>query len=259
MTAHSTFVIAEAGSCHDGHLDKALELVHIAKSVGANAVKFQWVSSVDRIVERRRAPEYKDAYQLIAFPFEWHLILSQACEREGIEYMCTTYLPEDIPLVEPFVKRFKIASFEARDEEFIEAHLEYNKRLIISTGMGLAVPSYIDRYVRTDYLHCVSAYPCPVTELNLSVMRDGYYDGLSDHTVHPLTGALAVAAGARIIEFHLRLRNTSYKNADFEVARDPDMAYRYLTNIRLAEKVMGEGEKRVMDVEKPMLRYRVKA
>ena len=48
------FVIAEAGSCHEGSLDKAIELIAVAHSAGANAVKYQYWSRPDRMRARRR-------------------------------------------------------------------------------------------------------------------------------------------------------------------------------------------------------------
>ena len=38
-----SLIIAEIGTSHQGSIDKAIELVDLAVSAGANAVKFQWV------------------------------------------------------------------------------------------------------------------------------------------------------------------------------------------------------------------------
>ena len=38
---NKTFIIAEAGVNHNGSLNKALELIDVAASAGANAIKFQ--------------------------------------------------------------------------------------------------------------------------------------------------------------------------------------------------------------------------
>jgi len=46
-------VIAEAASCHDGSLDKALRLIQVAKEVGATVCKFQFWSSADRLADLR--------------------------------------------------------------------------------------------------------------------------------------------------------------------------------------------------------------
>ena len=268
-----TFVIAEAAACHDGDLDKAYRLITLASESGADAVKVQWLSSPQRLAERRRAPEYLDAYRLLAFPREWFPLLKARCEARKIELLCTCYLPEDIAVIAPYVTRFKVASFEATDAHFVALHAEWpDKPLIISAGMGAdfsaSVAAYMSGYRRQargpiTILHCVSAYPCPEDQANLAVLRaDIFRDhlqagGLSDHTRHPWTGALAVAAGAKVIEFHVRLMDTDPANADYAVARPPEEALEYVRNIRFAETAMGDGVRRVMPSEESMLRYRV--
>lgn len=270
----STFVIMEAAGCHDGLLVRAMKLVDVASQVGADAVKFQWLSSPDRLAERRRAPDYLDAYRTLAFPREWFPLLEQACSERKIELMCTAYLPEDIHVVAPWVKRFKVSSFEAADRHFVVLHAEFRKPVFLSTGMlswkafDALARAYDVHYSRESimsvqptlsYLHCVSAYPCPVEHANLIALRRwdrGRLSGMSDHTRHPWTGALAVAAGARIVEFHARLDETDRGNADWEVSRTPAEAAEYVRNIRLAELMLGDGTKEP-SVEAPMAQYRI--
>lgn len=256
-----TFLIAEAAATHDGDLTKARQLVVQAKDIGADAVKFQFCSNPQRLAQRRNASEYLPSYQLLNFPLGWHHQLSRMAWDLGLEYMCTVYLPEDIPIVALYVSRFKVASFEAGDAEFVGAHRGYKKLIIVSKGMGGAgwgLETELDLVFQDiAYLYCVSAYPTPIEQINLGRIKD-FYDGLSDHTTHPLTGALAVAAGASIIEFHMRLFDTSPDNADYLVSRDPTQAKLYVENIRLAEVLMGDGESKVQECEKPMLRYRVR-
>ena len=281
-----TFVIAEAAGCHDGDLGKALRLVDLARAIRADAVKFQWVSQAVRLCERRHAPEYLDAYRLLQFPHEWFSALVARCsarapsscctdligtEEPSVEFMCTVFLPEDVPVIAPYVTRFKVSSFEAQDGEFIRAHLPYGKPIIGSLGAAdIQTQSGRLGYALTRpgdaILHCVAAYPVPWDEINLLAIREikNYswtsaqpLGGLSDHTTHPWTGALAVAAGADIIEFHLRLWDTWEGNADYQVSRNPGEALDYVANIRLAEAMLGDGVKRVQPCEEPMLRYRV--
>lgn len=253
-----TFVIAEAASTHDGDYDQALRLIDLASIIGADAVKFQWVSKAERLCERRRAPEYLDAYRLIEFPHDWLKGLAGYCQVRGIEFMCTVYLPEDIGVVAPYVSRFKVASFESQDEAFVGRMAEYPKHgLILSLGMNGRPVLWSGPGVK--YLHCVSAYPTPLAEINLGVLRAWPYSGLSDHTKHPWTGGLAVAAGAQIMEFHMRLHETNPCNADYQVSRDPDEAREYVANIRTAELMLGSGAKQVQPSEEPMLKYRVLA
>ena len=134
---------------------------------------------------------------------------------------------------------------------------------LLAYWRGLADHGDVGRQVTV--LACVSVYPCPDAEANLAVLRPSVnefpgqppYQGYSDHTLHPWTGALAVAAGARVVEFHVRLDDTDPANADFAVARDPLKAAEYVRNIRQAEALLGDGVRGARACEAPMLRYRV--
>ena len=273
---NKTFVIAEAAATHDGDFVKATALIARAVRIGADAIKFQWCSSPARLCERRHVPEYLGAYRLLAFPHAWFGDLAETCERVGIEFMCTVYLPEDIAVVAPHVKRFKVSSFEATDTYFVALHGEWpDIALIVSAGMSANVEPSLNGYYNivathgigirnpVAVLHCVSAYPCPAEQIGLAAIRHESWGGprltgLSDHTRHPWTGALAVAAGAKIVEFHIRLDDTDPSNSDYAVARSPEEARVYVENIRTAEAMLGDGLRGIQPCEEPMLRYRVR-
>ena len=256
-----TFVISEAGSCHDGSILRACDLIFAAQKAGADACKFQYWSSAERLAERRNATDYLEVYRKYGFAWPWLNSLKLLCDERGIEFMCTVYLTEDIPVIAPYVKRFKVASFEAGDHEFIKAHWPYKKPIIVSTGMMRGSDTIT--VGGCHYLHCVSAYPTPLDQANLGVLHDewdgcGWYEGYSDHTHDVLTGALAVAAGARILEVHFRLDDTDPANPDYATALSPGQLKDYISLVRKAELMMGDGIKRPQPAEEAMMRYRVK-
>jgi sialic acid synthase SpsE len=268
-------VIAEIGACHDGSLLRACALVHAAKEAGADIVKAQFWSDYSRLADRRRVPPaYREIYRRYQMPRHWLEILKAGADLEGIEFACSTYLPEDVAVVAPLVQRFKVASFEAADAELLGAHLPYlaeGREVFISTGMNTFPHPSVEQLIpydcrhRVRYLHCVSAYPAPVEALNLAVLSwNDYHDcpvyaGFSDHSRHPLVGALAVAAGATVIEAHLRVETTDPQNPDYATAFSPAEFAAYVRNIRFAEQAMGDGEKKLQPCELEMARYRVGA
>jgi N,N'-diacetyllegionaminate synthase len=253
-----TFIIAEAGSCHDGSLEKALRLVGIAAARLADAVKFQFWSSAEALAERRHAPEYVETYERYQLPAEWLPELKARADALGIEFMCTTYLPGDIATVAPFVRRFKVASFELGDGAFLAAHERFGKPVIASTGMASDDEAYYRPAVpRFDVLHCVSAYPAPIEDLNLSLLTGPPFTGFSDHSRHLLAGAIAVACGARILEVHFRASDTDPDNPDFLTAFSAFELHEYIQNVRDAERMLGDRRKRLMPSEVAMARYRV--
>lgn len=284
----TTYLIAEAASTHDGSLSKALRLIRESAAAGANAVKFQWWSDADHLADRRRVPDhYREIYHHYQVPFRWVETLRAECELAHVDFLCTTYLPEDVPIIAPYVKALKIASFEAGDRAFLDANRATGKPLIVSVGMMGHDPLWqllLSLRDQDTILHCVSAYPCALEMANLSVIqtirahRDHdehvlharFRAGLSDHTAHWLTGALAVAAGAEVIETHVRLHDTDLQNPDFapallvwqdEYGQIGWKTYNnYVEMVRHAERVMGDGRKidgSQNEVEKEMARYRV--
>lgn len=255
-----TLIIAEPGSTAEGQLENYYRLIDAAADFGADIFKNQWVSNPDRLCQRRNAHAYKWTYSKLKYPQSWHSILARRCEQSGLEYACTVYLPEDVPIINQYVQMFKIAGFEAHDSEFVTLHEQFGKPIILSLSMGNSNPASIN--AATYILHCVQAYPAILEEMNLSRIsalkqQTGKHVGLSDHSHHLLTGAIAVAAGAEMVEFHYRLQKTHTSNADYDFSFEPQDAKSYIDNIHIVEKMMGHGKAQAMPCESEMLPYRV--
>jgi N,N'-diacetyllegionaminate synthase len=253
-------VIAECGSCHDGSLDKAYELVLQAKACGADVVKFQWWSSHERMARRRHAQDYSDVYRRYGLPFAWVEKLKARADAVGIEFMCSTYLPEDVDEVAPLVKRLKVASFEANSLTHLVAHISHvraGKHVLVSCGLRADRHFIYEWLIRPGVnaagsghvalLHCVSSYPAPVDQLGLDLVGDTLvvhsngpyttFKGYSDHAGPDVlwTGAFAAARGAQYVERHMRLADTDPQNPDAPHAMAPHAFADYVHNVRFAE------------------------
>lgn len=259
-----TCVVAEAGSCHDGSLEQAVQLIVAAKTAGASACKFQWWSSAAKLAERRRSGQhYQDIYARYQVPETWLAILRRECDRAGLMFMATAYLAADIAIVAPHVGHMKISSYEAADLDFIRAHYPYcegqpDRWLIVSTGLQdqrvvstmkseqLAIGIHGTRarrhMVALKLLHCVSAYPAPPESLGMRQIRALGFDGFSDHAAAGwiASGAVAVALGAKILEVHVRLHSTDPKNPDAPHALVPEQLAEYIRHVRTAETAIGD-------------------
>lgn len=280
-----TFLIAEIASAHDNDLVNAVRLVRAAAEAGCDAVKFQFWSSADRLADRRQVPAYyREIYHHYQMPRNWLELLKAEADAAGVGFMVTTYLPEDVRIVAPLVSLFKVASFEAMDRAFWDENRRWamlrKTGIVVSAGMTSEdeLWNLTERLGPRDMiLHCVSAYPCPLEAANLGLIttlgeyrnlcgRPGWRVGYSDHTAHPLTGALAVAAGAEVVETHVRLLETERDNPDWAPALvvhnafyEYDKSYeRYVTLVRHAETVLGTGTKTVNSAEQAMTPYRVR-
>lgn len=208
-----TFIIAEAACTWlHGGLEAAYRSIKAAKECGADAWKTQWTSDPLEMGKRRGMDGEK--YSRLAWDPSWHELLAARCKEYGIEYLCTVFIPKDIPLIAPYVSRFKVSAFEGKDQDFILAHMGIGKPLIVSVNDWATPPSLrpMDKL-----LHCVSNYPTALEDLSLryGLQEDHCADGLSDHTTSTLTGAVAVGAGARILEKHVRLSDTPSDDPDY--------------------------------------------
>lgn len=261
-----TLVIAEPGCTHEGEWADLLNLLYTAKECGADCFKPQWTSDPALMCERRhigvdhpKRSYYERAYRWNSFPVDWHKDFSELAHKFGMQYACSVYLPQDVATVAPFVDYLKIASFENRDAAMIAAlhALSDHGRILVSTGMDDDLDGLTNdwRGLGADFLHCVSAYPAPLDAMHVSVVRE--LDGLSDHSRHLLTGALAVAHGAGFIETHFRLDSCDSHNPDYAVAFTPKEFTQYVQNIRDAEIMLGSGVKQIQECERAMVPYRV--
>lgn len=256
----NVYIIAEAACTWEGNHKRFVDLMADAKLAGCDAIKAQWTSDPVRMALRRRVPA--STYQALHWPADLHAEFALAAKGLGLDYLCSVFLEEDLPIVAPHVARFKIASLEASDRAFIRAHKRYLKPLLISTGAmteqeisQLFYDAACAHIPACQILLCTAAYPCPPEQVHLAAMSR--YAGLSDHTGDVNTGGFAVAAGAEVLEVHVRDLHTRLDNADFRHSLPPDDLERYVYRARLAARMRGEPFKRVTPSEEALRLHRV--
>lgn len=240
------FVIGElACTWLHGGLEAAYRGIKAIKEAGGDAAKFQWCSDPEAMAMRRGVA--RDKYTRLGWSGDVLPRLREECERVGIEFMCTVFIPQDIPTIAKYVSRFKVAASEGADAEFIRAHHGYGKRVIRSASDASVVKnasdglSWIWRYGEWEELRtlwCVSEYPTPLERIGIADMRSLLCAGLSDHTTSVLTGAVAVGAGARILEHHFRLDDTPESDPDYPHSFEPARMKIYIDNVREAERML---------------------
>jgi N-acetylneuraminate synthase len=211
--------IAEASSNHGRDLSRALSFVDAAADSGCDAVKFQLFR-----IDRMFAPEILNRSARHRARREWELPrehlapLAERCLKRGIQFSCTPFYLEAVEELRPFAAFYKIASYELLVSDLLKACAYTGKPIVLSTGM--ATMDEIKQAAQTlksagardiTLLHCVSAYPTPPEEANLSAIESireatGCPTGWSDHTRRPAVIERAVHRwGARAVEFHLDL------------------------------------------------------
>lgn len=259
-----TFIVAEMSANHGGNKSVAIETIKAAKRAGADAIKLQTYTA-DTITLDCDKPDFVinensiwdgrkfyELYQKAYTPWEWHEELFKVAHDEGLVCFSSPFDKTAIDFLESLnAPMYKIASFEITDIPLIEYAASKMKPMIIATGIAeiediqLAVDA-CRRVGNNDItlLKCTSAYPAPVEEANVIMIRDlaerfGVKAGLSDHTIGAMVPVLAAANGAVMIEKHFIL-NKDVESEDSTFSMDEAEFRDMVQKVRLAEAAMGK-------------------
>ncbi len=265
------FVVAEAGSNHNGSLAQALRLVDVASQAGVDAVKFQ-LFRADRLYPRTAGRsaylrQDRSIYDIIAemeMPYDWVPKLAAYARQKGVLFLASVFDEGSLERLLPHVPAFKVASYEMTHLPLVRAIARCGKPMIIATGaasleeVGETVEAVREAGNQELILmQCTASYPAPPESLNvraLVTLREafGVPTGLSDHSRDPLTGPLAaVALGAHMLEKHFTLSN-ALPGPDHSFAVEPEELGQMIRKVRELESALGSGEKTVHPVEEEL-------
>lgn len=257
-------IVAEMSANHHGDKQLAIETIKAAKRAGADAIKIQTYTA-DTITLDCDMPDFiiregsiwdgrtfHELYEKAYTPWEWHEELFKVAHDEGLMCFSSPFDKTAVDLLESLdAPMYKIASFEITDIPLIEYAASKMKPMIMATGIStiedieLAVNAC--RKVGNNditLLKCTSAYPAPVEEANVIMIRDlaerfGVKAGLSDHTIGAMVPVLAIANGAVMIEKHFIL-NKDVESEDSSFSMDENEFGEMVKQVRLAEAAMGK-------------------
>ncbi len=262
------YVIAELGVNHDGSAKRGIELVRAARRAGADAVKLQWFETGRLLSRAARLAAYQ-ARGGATDPFAMlrGLELGSAAMRDiaesarsaGLHAIVTVF---SVDLVQEAAglafDAFKTASPDVVNRPLLDALAAAGRPLLVSTGAATAAEILAASAWLGDHpyllMQCVSAYPTPddcaalagraaISRLNPRAL------GYSDHTTSEDTGALAVAAGAVVLEKHLTF-DRGAAGPDHACSLDPDGFARYVHLAHRAWRMLGEASKTVQPIER---------
>ncbi len=265
------YVIAEACDNHFGNLKKAYKMIELAKSSGADAIKFQHHIPDEEMLKKVPKSSNFDIslYEFLkkyALKINDHIKLFKYCKKVGIEYLCTPFSYKAALELEKFIKldAYKIGSGELTDIPFISEVAKFRKTMIVSTGMSnLNEINYTLKFLKKSkkiiLMNCLSEYPPDYKDLNLGVIKilkkkyPKCIIGHSDHTGEIYSSFAAYTIGARVIEKHVTL-NKKYKGPDQEVSIDFSDLKTLIEGLRLLENSFGS-IKKVQNKEKQIRRW----
>lgn len=255
-------------------LEAAKMYIEKAAEAGINCAKFQ--SYKAGTIVSKNSPAYWDLtkeptrtqYELFqkhdSFGENEYRELCDYTHQKGMDFTSTPFDYASADYLYDMVDFYKISSSDISNLPFIEWVGKKGKPVYLSAGA--AYLSEVDEALRVlrnsgcgeiVLLHCVLSYPTIPDDANLEVIRTlktVYPElrvGFSDHVAPDetmMTLATAFLMGAEVIEKHFTLDKTLQGNDHYH-AGDPEDFRRAIHNFEWIRRIVGSGEKKVLECE----------
>ena len=272
------YTIAEAGSNHDGNVEKAFKLIDAAKEANADSIKFQTYKA--STLTTKNAPKYWDdgisgesQYDVfkkldLLSNDDWKQIFEYAKKRK-LTCFSTPFDEESVDLLYSIgVPAFKIASADITHIPLIKYVAQRGLPIFLSTGMASMVE--ITEAVSTIedtgnqnivLMHCITSYPTKPEDANLEMIKTlaekfpSCLIGYSDHTLGTLIAAFSILYGVKVIEKHFTFDTNLRESRDHRLSLDVASFKEMVSNIRWAEISRGMPERALLETEKDSMKY----
>ena len=269
---HPTYFIADIAANHDGSLDRAKKLIELAKSAGADAVKFQH-HNVDKYVsnegflalgskmshQKSWGKSIFEVYKDAEVPIAWSDSLVSHCQDLEIEFFTTPYDLDIVDELDYFVPAYKIGSGDLAWDDMLIKVASKQKPVLFATGASTLEevihahnilfeinPHILLMQCNTNYTGSRENFKY----INLNVLKTyrtlfpSTVLGLSDHTPGHETVLGAIALGASAIEKHFTDDNAR-KGPDHPFSMNPIAWRQMVDSSRLLENALGSTLKKV--------------
>lgn len=268
------YFIAEIGINHNKDMQIIKRLIDATFACGWDCVKFQKKTPKLCVPENQKdimkeTPwgkmtylEYKHIMELNKDDYNF---IDSYCKEKPIDWTTSVWDLPSLKFISSYnVPFIKIPSAKLTDYELLTVAAQTGKKIILSIGMStwneIDVAVQILKIHAKDYalLHCNSAYPAPLGDLNLSLIpqlkkRYGCKIGYSGHEYNIEPTIVAVALGAEIIERHITLDHEMWgtdQAASLEIEA-MDVLRKRVKSICLA---LGDGIKKLTEKELEILK-----
>ena len=267
-------ITAELTTNHFGDRHRLERMVRSAKAAGADFVKVQKRNvetfySQEQLASKYVSPfgdtfrDYRLALELGVEDFNF---LDKLCKELDIKWFASILDEKSFHFMMQFSPdMIKLPSTISEHKDYLKYVADkYKGSIVLSTGMTDKVFEewVLETFINCDKLYlmqCNSAYPTPLHDCNIAVVRhyselakenSRIVPGYSSHDFGWFASALAVGAGAKIIEKHVKLGNTEWAHFD-AVAIDLTTSdfHEFVSKIRDAEMIMGSGKKKINESE----------
>jgi len=272
-------IIAEISANHCGRKDLFLKHIKKAAESGADMVKIQTYEPKDMTLNSNKkilrikkgiwkGQNFWNLYKKACTPFSWHEDAFSLAKKLNITLFSTPFSERAVDFLEKFnVPIYKIASFEITDYLLIEKIASTKKPVIISTGLANlreiknAINIIKKHHNKIIILHCVSGYPTPENEINISSILylknklKTSLIGLSDHTNSINSALAAVSYKVVAIEKHFKLSN-KIKSEDSKFSITPQDLKKLKELSKKYYNYIGDPGKPITNSEKNSIQFR---
>jgi N-acetylneuraminate synthase len=267
-----TIVVAELTNNHIGDSNRLRKMIKLAKKAGADMVKIQKRDVNTFYTQQELDTEYispfghklKDYRNGVELDDALMQVLIDECRENEIVWFSSVL---DYPSLQ-FLEKYnppliKLPSTISNHRNFLKiAGEEFKGDLVISTGF---TDKEYEKFVLDNFcdnrslflLQCTSSYPAPPESCQISIVRHydnldlpNLYAGYSSHDIGSLGCMMAVAAGAKMVEKHVKLGDLDWIHFD-GVALDllTNQFETFVKDIRKASAMCGSKEKKIHSAE----------
>ena len=247
-SSKDVFVISEIGINHEGDVNLCAKMIKESAKAGADAIKLQTIDADENYL--------KDSISYSLFKKAWLTKeetsnMFDYARSLGVQPFTTVgdfKTLEWVKALKP--KIYKISSGLITHIPLIKKIASFKKTVIISSGtanrkdLDIALGAVSkNRKKQIILLHCVSSYPTPYDQANLSKilkLRDIYKlpIGYSDHVLGYSASIAAVNLGSMVIEKHFTL-DASRKSFDHKISLEPNDFKNMVRDINIHKSMVG--------------------
>src|SRR3989344_1140619 len=267
-------VVAEITTNHLGDIERLKKMAWLAKEAGADLIKIQKRNvptfyPPEKLEEPFESPFGKtwgDLRHQLELSLEEIIEFENECKNIGIDWFASVLDWESFELLRHLEKGLiKLPSTVSKHTDYHARVAEqYDGPIVVSTGYtSQEYEAYVLKTFgnneRIYLLQCTSAYPTPPEDCSVSVVRHYHHlrkmnpkivPGYSSHDNGSLGCMLAVAAGAKMIEKHVKLGHTPWMFfQDVALDLENEEFKKFVDDIRLAEKMCGDEAKSIKSSE----------
>ena len=220
-------------------------------------------------LEKYCSPDEKKRFKMLKkfnLTKKQFLNLFKYCKKRKIHCFSTAVTEDYVDFLANHTGVIKIASGDSTFKPLLLKAAKSKAKLILSTGATttseiLNSINYIKKNSKTNIrkklviLHCISAYPAPMHELNLNSIRylskkTRLYTGYSNHSPNPIAATIALNLGAKIIEVHFTDNKNNNSIRDHSLSFNFDDLKNLVEYKKYKKKIIGKSQKKIQKSEK---------